>query len=151
MPEALHDGDFAPLDAACNAERFLRRAGIVVFAGQQKQRAAAGVDLRDAASYVAVELVEIQIAFEDARTTLHVMPQRLPALRIGRVWPDQSGNDGGADFAAMDVGAVQEIQIVIGVDMGSGLQADDAAKLLRLLERQMPRQPAADRASDQET
>src|SRR5450631_2501793 len=66
MPEAPHDGDFAPLDAACHAERFLRGAGIVVFAGQQKQRAAAGVDLRDTASYVAVELVEIQIAFEDA-------------------------------------------------------------------------------------
>src|SRR5450631_1017038 len=65
MPEAP-DGDFAPLDAACHAERFLRGAGIVVFAGQQKQRAAAGVDLRDTASYVAVELVEIQIAFEDA-------------------------------------------------------------------------------------
>src|SRR3984893_5444846 len=150
MPEALHDGDFAPPDAAGHAERFLRGAGIVVFAGQQKQRAAAGVDLRDTASDVAVELVEIQIAFEDARTTLHVVPQRLPARRIGRIGPDQSGNDGGTDFAAVDVGTVQEIQVVIWIDMGASLQADDGAEALGMFERQMQRDASTDRASDQD-
>jgi hypothetical protein len=67
MAEALHDGDLAALNAVGDRERFLRRAGIVVLTGQQEQRAALGIDLADAASDVAVELVEIEIAFEDTR------------------------------------------------------------------------------------
>jgi hypothetical protein len=65
MAEALHDGDLAALNASGDRKRFLRRAGIVVLAGQQEQRAALGIDLADAASDVAVELVETEIAFED--------------------------------------------------------------------------------------
>ena len=35
------------------------------------------------------------------------MPQRLPALAVRRIGTDQSGNDGGADLAAMDIRPVQ--------------------------------------------
>jgi len=49
---------------------------------------------------------------------------------VGRVRPDQAGDDGGGNLAAMDVGAVQEIQVVIGIDMRAGLQADDGAEAL---------------------
>ena len=59
VAEPLHDGDLAAGNAVRHRKRFLRRAGIIVFAGQQKQRAASGVDLRDPAADVAVELVEI--------------------------------------------------------------------------------------------
>ena len=55
-------------------QRFLRRAGIIVLAGQQKQRTTARIDLGNAAPDIAVELVEIQIAFENARAALHVVP-----------------------------------------------------------------------------
>src|SRR4030088_2255416 len=137
MTEALHDGGFAAGNAVRNAKRFVRCAGIVVFAGQQKQRAAARVDLGNATPDVAVELVEIQIAFEDARAALHVMPQRLPSLVVRRIGPNQSGNDGGADFATGDVGTVQEIQIVIGADVRTDLKADYGAELFRMLECQM--------------
>ena len=54
-----------------------------------------------------------------------------------------------ADLAAMDVGAVQEIQIVIGIDMRAGLQADDGAEAFGVFERQMQRDASADRAADQ--
>ena len=104
----------------------------------------------DAAADIAVELVEIQIAFEHAGAALHVMPQRFPALVVGRIGSDQAGDDGGADFAAMDVGTVQEIQVVIGIDMRAGLQADDGAETLGMFERQMQRDAAADRAADQD-
>jgi hypothetical protein len=50
----------------------------------------------------------------------------------------------------MDVGAVQEIQVVIGIDMRAGLQADDGAERFRVFERQMKRDASADRASDQD-
>jgi len=50
----------------------------------------------------------------------------------------------------MDVGAVQEIQIVIGIDMRAGLQADDGAKTFGMFERQMQRDAAADRTADQD-
>ena len=65
---------------------------------------------------------------------------------IRRVGSDQSGDDGGSDLTAMDVGAVQEIQVVIGIDMRAGLQADDGAERLRMFERQMLRDASADRA-----
>ena len=55
-----------------------------------------------------------------------------------------------ADFAAMHVRPVQEIQIVIGIDMRAGLQADDGAKAFGMFERQMQRDAAADRAADQD-
>ena len=135
MPETLHDGDFAAGNAVGDRQRFLGRAGIVVFAGQQIRRTFARIDLGDAGPDVAVELVEIQIAFENAGAALHVMPQRFPALVVGRVGAHQSGNDGCGDFPAMDVGTVQEIQVVIGIDMGAGLQADDRAEAIGVLER----------------
>ena len=50
----------------------------------------------------------------------------------------------------MDVGPVQEIQIVIGIDMGAGLQADDGAEAFGVFERQMQRDAAADRAADRD-
>jgi hypothetical protein len=59
------------------------------------------------------------------------VPQRLPALFVRRIEADQSGDDGAADFAAMHVGAVQEVEVIIGIDMRAGLQADDGAKSLR--------------------
>src|SRR5260370_23912641 len=109
VAEPLHDGDLAARNAAGDGKRFLRGAGIVVLAGQQKQRAAFGVDLRDPAANVAVDLVEIEVAFENAGSALHVMPQRLPALLVGRIGTDQPGDDGGGDLAAMYVAPVQEI------------------------------------------
>ncbi len=65
------------------------------------------------------------------------MPQRLPTLAVRRIGTDQSGNDGGADLAAMDIRPVQKVEVVIGVDMGAGLQPDDGAKTLGMLERKM--------------
>ncbi|MDB5638282.1 MAG: hypothetical protein JWP51_3190 [Bradyrhizobium sp.] len=50
----------------------------------------------------------------------------------------------------MDVGAVQEIQIVIGIDMGAGLQSDDGAERFRVFECQVKRNAPADRAADQD-
>src|SRR5690606_41088542 len=47
------------------------------------------------------------------------------------------GNDGGSNLAAVHVGPVQEIQVVIGIDMRAGLQADDGAEAFGMLERKM--------------
>ena len=112
--------------------------------------AATGVDLCDAAADVAIELVEIQIALEDAGAALHVVPDRFPALAIRRIRPDQAGDDGAGDLTAMHVRPVQEIEIVIGIDMRAGLQADDGAEAFGVFERQMQRDAAADRAADQD-
>ena len=50
----------------------------------------------------------------------------------------------------MHVRPMQEIQIVIGIDMRAGLQADDGAERGGMLERQMKRDASADRAADQD-
>ena len=45
---------------------------------------------------------------------------------------------------------VQEVEVVIGIDMRAGLQADDGAETFGMFERQMQRDAAADRAADQD-
>src|SRR5438132_5305482 len=94
MAEAFHDRRLAAGDAARDRHRLLRRAGIIVFAREQEQQAAPGVDLSHPAADVAVDLVEIELAFEPAGAALHVVPQRLPAFAVGRVGADQAGDDG---------------------------------------------------------
>src|SRR6516162_11805520 len=121
MAEALHDGDVAAPDDPGHGKSLLRRAGVIVFARKKKQRAAARVDPADAASDVAIDLVEIKITLEHAWPALHVVPERLPAALLRCVGSDQSGNDGGADLAAMHIRPMQEIQVVIGIDMRAGL------------------------------
>ena len=88
-------------------------------------------DLRHPVADVAVDLVEIEVALENPGAALHVMPQRFPAFAVRRVGSDQARDDGAADFAAMHVRPVQEVEIVIGIDMGAGLQADHGAKGFR--------------------
>jgi hypothetical protein len=50
----------------------------------------------------------------------------------------------------MDVRPMQEIEVVVGIDVGAGLQADDGAKAFGMFERQMQRDAAADRTADQD-
>ena len=47
----------------------------------------------------------------------------------------------------MNVGPVQKIQIVIGIDMRAGLQADDRPESFGMLQRQMQRDAPSDRAA----
>ena len=63
------------------------------------------------------------------------MPQRLPAFAVGRVGADQAGDDGARNLAAVNVRPVQEVEVVIGIDMGAGLQADDGAEAFGMFER----------------
>ena len=45
-------------------------------------------------------------------------------------------------------GRCRKFEIVIGIDMRAGLQADDGAETFGMFERQMQRDAAADRAAD---
>src|SRR6201999_4351104 len=74
MPKLFHDGDLAAWNTARRPQRVLRRAGEIIFAGEQIERTDLGVDLLDPSAQVAVDAVEIQIALEDAPTALLVAP-----------------------------------------------------------------------------
>jgi hypothetical protein len=78
------------------------------------------------------------------------MPERFPSFLLRGIRPDQSGDDRGADLAAMDVRTVEEVEVAIGIDMGTGLKADDGAEAFGVFERQMQRDPPSDRAADQD-
>jgi hypothetical protein len=67
------------------------------------------------------------------------MPQRLPPLLVRRIRADQARDDGAADFAAVHIAPVQEVEVVIGIDMRAGLQPDDGAETFGVLERQVQR------------
>ena len=57
----------------------------------------------DLAAQVAVDAIEIEVALEHARAALLVGPQRLVARGFRALRSDQSGDQRGADLAAMNV------------------------------------------------
>src|SRR5205807_9893145 len=101
-------------------ERALGGAGIIVFAGEQIERATARVDLIKLARNVAIGHVEVQVALEHAGPALHVVPQRFPAAFGGRGRRDKPRDDASRYFAAVHVGPVQPAHIVVWVDLGRG-------------------------------
>src|SRR5256885_13798650 len=82
MTEVFHDGRLRA-SAARDFERALGRAGIIVFAGEQIERAAARVDVVELVGDIAVDHVELEVTLEHAGTALHVLPQRLTAPFVG--------------------------------------------------------------------
>ena len=146
MTQILHDRRLRA-GAARDFERALGGAGIIVFAGEQIERAAPRVDVVELVGDVAVDHVEIEIALEHAGAALHVVPQRFPAAVIGRGRRDQPRHDAGGHFAAVHVGAVQPARVVIGIDLGRGFEPDDGAEFLRMLVREMQHDAPADRAA----
>ena len=147
MPEFLHDRDLGAGHGARHRQRVLGRAGIIVFAGQQVQRALRRVDAVEFAAHIAVDAVKVQIAFEHAGAALHVVPQRFPALGLGRLRRDETGHGAGRDLAAMHVRAVQPARVVIRIDMRRAFEPDQRPERTRMAQRQMQHDPAADRAA----
>ena len=47
----------------------------------------------------------------------------------------------------MNIGAMEEVQIIVGIDMRARLQADDPAKPVWVLKRKVQRNSPADRAA----
>jgi hypothetical protein len=71
----------------------------------------------------------MQVAQEDRRATLHVVPKRLPFVGARRCRRDQAGDRTGRRLLAMDVGPVQHADIAqprvgAGLGMRRRLQAD---------------------------
>ena len=135
------------LDAAGEVAGVGGGAGVVVLAGQQVERAFAGVDLGDAGAHVAVGGIEMEVALEHAGAALHVVPDRLPAVGLGRGRGDQAGDHGPAHLAAVHVRAMQPVEVVVGVGVGAGLQADEGAEARAMLERQVQHDAPADGAA----
>src|SRR5882724_2051039 len=79
MTELLHDGDAGAVDRGGRPHRVFRRAGKIIFTGEQIKRTHTGIDVLDPAAQIAIDPVEIQIALEDARPALHIGPQGFAA------------------------------------------------------------------------
>ena len=146
MPEPLHDRGFRA-GALRHIERAFAGARIVVFAGEQIERRGAPVDLVHLVADVAVHLVEMQVALEHAGPALQVVPQRFPAVVVGRGRRDQPRHHAGRHLAAVHVAAMQPVHVVIRRDMRRGLQPDDGAEALGMLVREIEHDAAADRAA----
>src|SRR6266404_7732612 len=85
----------------------LRRARIVILTRQQEKRAFGRINPMNLLADIAFCLVVVQIAFEDPRSALHVVPQRLPAILLLHTWSDEAGHNAGANFAAMDIRSME--------------------------------------------
>src|ERR1700709_64212 len=129
VPEPFHDLDLRPLDGGCGSQRVLGRAGEAVFAGEQKQRTGRGVDRADPRPQVAVDPIEVEVAFEHAGSALHIMPERLAPPCVGPAGRDEPRNKGRADLTAMDIWPVQPARIVPGRLEVGRLETDQGAEL----------------------
>ena len=89
----------------------------------------------------------MQVAFEHARAALHVVPDGLPAVGLRGSRSDQAGDHGAAHLPAVHVGAVQPVEIVIGLGVGTRLQADEGAEARGMLQRQVQHDAPADGAA----
>src|SRR3546814_14972526 len=116
--ETGHDRQVGARDDRRDRLRILRPRRIIVLAAEQVERAAGGVDLAEPAADVAVDGVEEQVAFEDARPALHVVPQRLPALRCRTLRSHQAGDPAGRALAAVHVAAVQPFELEVTPENG---------------------------------
>src|ERR1700754_1035917 len=103
----FHDTDTGAGNRGCSAFGVFRRAGEIILAGEQIERAYFSIDLCDTAAQIADHPVEIKVALEHARPALLVGPQRLPARSLRALRRDQPRDQRGADFAAMHVGPVE--------------------------------------------
>ena len=148
VAEALHDRDLRAADARRGGLGVLRRCGVVVLAGEHVERAHGGVDRTDPLAEVAVDLVEVEVAGEDAGSALHVMPDRLPAVLVGAERRHEPVGDRAARLSAVHLRVVEPGGLVVALDVGGRLQADERAQAPRVLEREVEHDPPADRASD---
>src|SRR3954452_5625502 len=147
VTELLHDHDLGACDACRGPQRIGRLAREIVFAGQQEQRAPAGVDRGDASTQIAVDPIEIEIALEYARAALLVSPQCLAPRRIRALRSDQAGHQGGADFATMNVRPVQPFSIVPGRLEVRCLQSNQRPEFGRVIDGKVENDAAADGTS----
>src|SRR5882672_6543752 len=147
MTELLHDGDTGAGDRGGGPLGIFRRAGEIILAGEQKQRTYFSINPPDPATQVAVDPVEIEVALEDAGTALFVGPQRLHPRRGRALRRNQAGDQRGADFAAMDVGAVEPRGVVPWRLEIGGLEPDQRTEFRGMIDREVEDDAAADRAA----
>ena len=86
--------------------------GKILLAREQIESAYFSIDPLDPSAQIAIDAVKIEIALEDAGAALLVGPQCFHACTFRALRRDQAGHQRGADFAAMDVGAVQPAGVV---------------------------------------
>src|SRR5262245_61710365 len=147
MPELRHDRDVRARNGGSSAQRILRRAGEVVFAGQQIERAGTGVDGTDLGAKVAVDAVEIEIALEHAGAALPIHPQRLVAGDVWALRRDQARDQRGADLPAVHVGPVEPGGVVPWRLEVGGLEPDQGAEHRCVFDREIEHDPSTDRAT----
>src|SRR4029078_9686078 len=74
MTELLHDGDAGAGNGGRGSLRIFRRAGEIILAGEQKQRAYFSIEPLDLPPEIAVDPVKIEVSLEHARPALLVGP-----------------------------------------------------------------------------
>ena len=154
MPHLGHHLEMGRADLRRELTSHLRGRGGVVLSAQQIDRAPARVDAGGGAvAEIPVLEVVVQVADEDPRAALHVVPHRLPALRRGGLGRHHTVHERARDLAAVGVGTMQDppgrvLSTAGRVDgVVGGLEADHGPQRLGVAEREMEHDAAPDRAS----
>src|SRR5262245_52071356 len=146
MPHALYDGELRARDGGGYRLAHRGRTRVVVFAGEQRDLAAIGVDAPDVLAAVPVVAVEMHVALVYARARLAVVPPVLAPARlrtVGRVEP--VGVTRG-ELAAVDRRVMEELVVAAG-RVGAAFEPDNAGQLLLIIGGELEHDGAAHRAA----
>jgi hypothetical protein len=146
MADAGHDRKAGAGNFLGNRFRHRRRAGIVVFASEQRDLASAGVDLAQVLTGIPIVAVKMDVALIDTRSRLAVIPPVLAPVFFRTERRAQSVCIACAKLAPVNRRVMQELAVAAG-RIGRTLQTDDAAQLVLMLSGELEHDSAAHRAS----
>ena len=144
VSDLLHNRHFHPGDRARGPEGIFRSTGKIVFASEQVKRAKSGVDTRQFATQIGIDPIEIEVTPKNTGTALHVLPKGLMAMLLGTLRSDQPGNQCGANFSPMHVGAMKPARIVPRLLEVGGFEADQGPEFRPMGMRQLKDDPPSD-------
>src|SRR5262249_3866351 len=132
MADAGHDRKAGAGNFLGNRFRHRWRAGIVVFAGEQRDVTSASVDPAQILTGIPIVAVKMHVALIDTRSRLAVVPPVLAPVLFRTERRAQSICIACAELAPVNRRVMQELVVAAG-RIGGTLQTDDAAQLVLML------------------
>jgi hypothetical protein len=146
MPHALHDGEARPGNGRGHRLTHRRRAGIVVFASEQRHLAAVGVNALDVIATIPIHAVEVDVALIDAGPGLAVVP---PVFAPRCFWAERRVEAVGVarrQLTAVDGRMMKQLVVAPG-GVGRAFEPDDPGEFVLVLGGNLERDRAPHRAA----
>src|SRR5262245_14781997 len=111
MAHALHDGKARSRDGSGHRLAHLRRAGIIVLAGEQRHFAAVCINALDVVATIPIDAVKVDVALIDAWPGLAIVPPVFASRRFRTEWRVEAVRVARRQLTAVDGGMMQQLVV----------------------------------------